>query len=304
MPSHHGVEVELEGKYPNETMRLLHERGSCRDFTDKEIPHEVLDAVLEAGTHAPTGGNLQPYSIIKIMKKDTRERLAELCGQRFIGEAPVVILFCIDLHRLDRWAELEVAPFTATSSFRHFWVSFQDTIICAQSICTAADSMGLGSVYIGTALEIFRELKEMLRLPDGVFPVVLLCMGYPKTRIMPRKKLGVGVVVHDEEYCDLGDRQLLEAYDEKYHGSGDDRRVKITEERLETISRVCRDVHGEGFAEMCISKIRENGYISSVQRYFGLHYRADRMPRGNLDYLRLMEKFGFHWFKEFQPKNR
>lgn len=304
MPSHHGVEAESKGEYPNETMRLLYERGSCRDFADKEIPREVLDAVLEAGTHAPTGGNLQPYSIIKIMEKDTMERLAKLCGQRFIGEVPVDLLFCIDLHRLDRWAELEVAPFTATSSFRHFWVSFQDTIICAQNICTAADSMGLGSVYIGTALEIFRELKEMLRLPDGVFPVVLLCIGYPKTKIMPRKKLGIEVVVHDEEYCDLGDHQLLEVYDEKYRGPGDDRRVKITEERLETISRVCRDVHGEGFAERCISKIRENGYISSVQRYFGLHYRADRMPQGNLDYLRLMEEFGFYCFKEFQPKNR
>ena len=144
----------------------------------------------------------------------------------------------------------------------------------------------------------------MLRLPNGVFPIVLLCMGYRKTKIMPRKKLGIEVVVHDEEYCDLGDHQLLKAYDEKYRGPGDDRRVKITEERLEMISRVCRDVHGEDFAERCISKIRENGYISSVQRYFGLHYRADRMPRGNLDYLSLMEEFGFHCFKEFQPKKR
>ena len=53
---------------------------------------------------------------------------------------------------------------------------------------------------------------------------------------------------------------------------------------------------------MCLSRIRENGYITAVQRYFGLHYRANRMPKGNLDYLKIMEEFGFHWFKKFQPQ--
>ena len=300
IPSHHGPEAYPRGEYPNETMKLLFERGSCRSYEDREIPEDVLRAVLEAGTHAPTGGNLQPYSIIKIRNGETRRKLAEYCGQGFIGEAPVVLLFCIDLHRIGRWAGLEVAPFTATSSFRHFWVSFQDTIICAQNICTAADAMGLGSVYIGTALEIFQELRDMFQLPEGVFPVVLLCLGYPDKEILTRKKLGVDVVVHDEGYREIEDEDLVTAFNEKYTGR-DSRRVEITEERLETIRKVCEEVHGEAFATKCVERIRENGFISPVQRYFGLHYRADRMPRGNAEYLRLMEESGFGWFKEYQP---
>ena len=301
MPSHHGVEAESEGTFPNETMRLLLERGSCRDFSGREVPEEVLEAILQVGTHAPTAGNLQPYSIIKIKDPAVTKKLGEMCHQPFIGEAPVNLLFCIDWRRIRRWAELEVAPFSASSSFRHFWVSFQDAIITAQNICTAADAMGLGSVYIGTALEYFRELGEMFQLPEQVFPVVLLCLGYPSKQVKPRKKLGTEVVVHDGVYSDPSDETLLKAYREKYTGR-DSRRVEITEERLETIAKVCGDVHGEEFAERCLSRIRENGYITAVQRYFGLHYRANRMPKGNLDYLKIMEEFGFHWFKEFQPQ--
>jgi len=291
----------VKGSYPNETMRLLFERASCRSFSDKSVPGEVLRIVLEAGTHAPSGGNLQPYSIIKIESPDTRRKLAELCGQKFIGEAPINLIFCIDLHRLERWAELETAPFTATSSFRHFWVSIQDTVMCAQNICTAADAMGLGSVYIGTVLEAFPQLREMLQLPKGVFPVVLLCLGYPETKAAPRKKLGIDTIVHDEKYHETDDSKLLRAFNEKYSGK-DDRRLDITEERINTIFEVCKKVRNEDFAKRCVEKIKQNGYINSVQRYFGLHYRADRTPQGNMEYLSIMEASGLNWFKDFQTE--
>ena len=180
-PSHHGVPDPSRGDYPNETIRLLHERSSCRSFIDRDIPEDVMRLVLQAGIHAPTGGNLQPYSIIEIREPGVRRTLAHLCGnQPWIAEAPVSLLFCIDFHRLQRWAELESAPFSAHRSFRLFWIAFQDTIITAQNICTAADALELGSVYIGTVMECFPDVKTMFSLPQGVFPVVLLCLGTPK----------------------------------------------------------------------------------------------------------------------------
>ena len=158
----------------------------------------------------------------------------------------------------------------------------------------------LGARYIGTVLEIFQELRERFSLPEGVFPVVPLTMGYPAKEIKPRRKLGVDIVVHDEAYSDLGDEELLEAYNAKYAGR-DSRRVKITEERLKTIRGVCLKVHNEEFAARCMEKVKENGYFSAVQRYFGLHYRADRMPIRNLELMKIREEAGFTWFKEFKP---
>lgn len=297
MPSHHGVEVWHNDEYPNQTMKLLIERASCRSFSDKKIAPDILQLILKAGIHVPTGGNLQPYSIIKIETEEPKQKLAEMCEQDFIGKAPVDLLFCIDWHRLEKWAQLEIAPFSATSSFRHFWISFQDTIICAQNICTAADSLGLGSVYIGTVLEFFREIRDMFNLPKGVFPVVLLCLGYPKTRPKPRKKIGVNVIVHESKYHEIEDEDIKKVFNEKYP----DAKFEITEKRLKKISEVCQSVHGKEFAEKCIKRIKENGYINAAQRYFGLHYCADSMPDSNDKFLEIMAEFGFNWFKKYQP---
>ncbi|UCD62835.1 MAG: nitroreductase family protein [Candidatus Zixiibacteriota bacterium] len=295
---HHGDPDGSRGSYPNETMRLVIERASCRSFAPKQIEPEVMDLVLRAGAAAASGGNLQPFSIIRTEKRQTAERLAELCGgQPWIAEAAANLLFCIDYHRLERWAKLETAPFTATCSFRHFWISFQDTVIAAQNICTAADAMGLGSVYIGTVLECLREVRTIFELPAGVFPVVLLSMGYPKVRPEPRKKLGLGVIVHSEKYNEIEDHALVAAYDKKYPQS----KFEITEDRLATIEVVCRRTYGEAFARECIARIKSQGYISAAQNYFGLHYRADDLPQGNEEFLEIMEEFGFGWLRKYQP---
>lgn len=296
MPTHHGTDAQPPGKYPNETIRLLYERGSCRVFRKQKIPPDILETVLDAGLHAATGGNLQPYSIIQIEGEEPRRELAALGEQAFIGDAPVNLLFCIDYRRLERWARLSDAPFTATRAFRHFWIAFQDTIICAQNICTAADALGLGSVYIGTVMEFLPRLREMFRLPDGVFPVVLLCLGYPGASVPVKRKLGIDSVVHREEYQEMADPDLVQAYDRKYPGV----KVEATPERTEGIAAVCRKVHDDAYARRCLARIEADGFINPAQRYFGLHYRADEMPERNEEFVRLTEEFGFRWFRDYR----
>jgi nitroreductase len=282
----------------NETIRLLHNRASCRAFSDKKIEPDILKSVLQAGINAPTGGNLQPYSIIKIEGEDKKKELVKLCGgQGFISKAPVNLLFCIDYHLIERWCKLEVAPFTARYSFRHFWIGFQDTIISAQNICTAADALGLGSVYIGTVLECFREIITLFKLPKGVFPVVLLCIGYPKTELKPAKKLGIDILVHDEEYQEINDDKLQKAYNEKYEGIRH-RWRNITEEKLAEIEEVCKEVHGDEFARKCIDRIKEQGYINVPQNYFGLKYKANEHSKGNMEIVKIMKEAGLSPFED------
>jgi len=281
-------------------MEVLLERGSCRVFEDRDIDDALLEQVLEAGVRAASGGNIQPWSAIVVRDQGTKDKLTELNGgQKFISRAPVNILFCVDMHRIERWAELEVAPFTATSSFRHFWISFQDTVIAAQNICTAADALGLGSVYVGTVLECFRELREMFELPQGVFPVVLLSLGWPTKPPVPRSKLPQSILIHQGKYREPGDEELLAAMEKKYNTT-----FPAKEDSLERLDKVCQGAHGPQFAKKCLARVKEQGYISMVQRYFGLHYTANTMPRGNEDYLRILEEYGFNWFSEFQPKDR
>jgi nitroreductase len=297
-PSHHGVKEAQNAQYPNTTLKLLMERASCRNFSKRVISKRVMDAILEAGIHAPTGGNLQPYSIIRIVSSRKRARLAKMCGQSFMAKAPVHLLFCIDYHRLQRWAEIETAPFSATCSFRHFWIAFQDTIICAQNICTAADSLGLGSVYIGTVMEFIPDTRIMFGLPKGVLPVVLLCLGYPAVKPLVRRKLGIEMIVHDERYHEMSDRRLRKVFEKKYPNV----RIEVTDDRLKRIRKVCNRVHGRTFAKKCIETIEQNGYINAVQRYFGLHYVADLMPTDNQEFVRTMKRAGFTWLEKYKPQ--
>lgn len=294
-PDHHGVIKHQTGEsYRNETIRLLMERASLRDFADRLVPDEVLGAILETGCHAASGGNLQPYSIIVVREEKTRAKLAKMCTQPFMAKAPVHLLFCIDWHRNARWAELSVAPFTAQDSFRHFWISFQDTMIFAQTIRTAADALGLGSVFIGTIMEYFAKLPKMFGLPRHVLPVVLLCIGYPDTKPEPRLKLGPEIIAHHEKYCDQDDAELMAAYKGKYPNL----RVESTPSRRATLAEVCCAVEGEEFAKKCLARVREQGYINAAQYRFGLHYRADAMPEGNTEMLDAIRRMGFGWFGE------
>lgn len=319
-------------EFANEVMKVLMVRSSCRSFTEEKIPDKILNQILKAGVQAPSGGNLQPYSIIKVKKQETKDKLSKLCtNQKFISKAPVDLIFCIDWRRIQRWADLEKAPFTATSSFRHFWISFLDTAICAQNVCTAADSLGLGSVYVGSVLECFMELKELLRLPNGVLPVVLLSLGYPKYKPIVKKKLDIDTIIHDEEYHEIEDDKLLEAFNNKYEGwkldikdkkigniyenyheveeqqlldkqnkKQSEWKMEITDKRLREIYEVCFDIQGEEFAKECIENIKKQGYINHVQYRFGMHYKANLMPTNNEKFIEIMKKCGFHWLEKFR----
>ncbi|MCW4020707.1 MAG: nitroreductase family protein [Candidatus Bathyarchaeota archaeon] len=302
MPTHHGVEAPVEGTYPNETLRLLHQRGSCRHFKDQKIPKEVLELILGAAIHAPSGGNIQAFSIIKIEDSERREKIKKICGnQRFIGEAPVNLVICLDMRRVMRWAELDVAPYTFDNWLLWFLFCFQLTGIIGQSICIAADSLGLGSCYVGNATLMAGKVAELLELPRGVFPGTLISMGYPVKRPPTMKKHRLSTLLHDEKYRDLPDDELLARFREKWTAPGA-QRVEITEKRLERLYQTCLRVHGKEFAERSVADSRKLGYISPVQRYFGLHYRADWvyiMP--NSDYLKIIEKQGWNICKDYEP---
>ncbi len=275
----------------NQTLKLLTERGSCRAFKDQKVPRDVTRRLIEAGIHAPTGGNLQPYSVIRIEKPGAVRELAGLCGQKFMEKAPLHFVYCVDLHRLKRWAALQHAPYSADRALRPFWLAFQDTVICAHSMCVAAESLGLGSVYIGPAFDQMAAIRRMCRLPKGVVPVVSLAVGYPAARPPVRPRLAPEAVVHDEVYRELPDKELLAAYAEKYKGISE----KISAERLAAFERTCAGAQGRAFARKCAKAARAAGYFNVAQLRFGLDYKADLMLRMTPKHLGMLKAAGLGW---------
>ena len=282
----------MNKQYANETMKLLYERGSCRQFQDKKISDELLNEVIGAGLHSATGGNLQPYSIIKITDDKNKEKLFEVnYMQSFIKQAPVNLLFCVDWRYIKRWAEANNAPFVAYKSYLHFLIALEDTIIAAQSICTAADSVGLGSVYVGTVLSFLEEIAEILEIPEGVFPVVIVSLGYPVKKPEIKGKLGISGIVHNEKYKDIPIEELNKLQDEKYEY----KQFPASKSNIEEIYEVAEEVGGKKYADDMIKSINEKGYVNMAQRYFGLHYVANLMASENSNFMKTLKKFGFSW---------
>ena len=286
------INQEAVMEYANETMKLLYERGSCRTFLDKKIDDKIIDDIIGAGIHSATGGNLQAYSIIKIHSPEQKKYLVEKCDmQPLVERAPLNLLFCMDWRRTGRWAEAQNAPYVALKSAKHFWIGFQDVIIAAQSICTAADSYGIGNVYIGTVESCFEEITQLCKLPEGVMPIVLISFGYPDREITPAKKIMHNAVVHDGVYKDMEINELCRAYDEKYKGKS----YPASDKNINTFREVTAKVYGEEKAEQMIKGIEEKGSINMAQMYFGLHYRADWSCAANSEMIEALKSQGYTW---------
>lgn len=172
----------------NETVRELMERKSVRVFTEREISEEDANTIIDAACAAPTAGNQQLYTIIKVTDPEKKKLLSESCDhQPFIADARLVLVFCADpLKWYDayRYAGLDPRDIGAGDLF----LAVDDALIAAQNAVTAAWSLGIGSCYIGDIMENRKTQKEILGLPDHVFPAAMLVFGYPTEQQKERPK--------------------------------------------------------------------------------------------------------------------
>ena len=172
----------------NNVIEQLFARKSVRAFADREIAPEERELILRAAMEAPTAGNQQLYTIIDVTDQRKKEQLAESCDhQPFIAKAPLVLVFCADcLKWLRAYEEAGCAPRRPGAG--DLMLAVTDAAIAAQNAVTAAWSLGIGSCYIGDIMEQRELQREILGLPEYVFPAVMAVFGYPTEQQMARPK--------------------------------------------------------------------------------------------------------------------
>lgn len=170
------------------TIRELYRRKSVRSFTGESIPPEAREAILRSAVAAPTPGNQQMYTIIDVQDPALRQRLAVLCdNQPFIAEAALVLVFCADWCKwYDAYAEGGAVPRVPETG--DLMLAVTDACIAAQNAVTAAESLGIGSCYIGDVMENCEAMRGCLGLPRYVFPAAMLVFGYPTAQQLARPK--------------------------------------------------------------------------------------------------------------------
>lgn len=199
----------------NEVIRQLYDRKSVRVFTEKAIDEEIIQEILTAAVMAPTAGNQQLYTILRIEKQEIKEKLVESCDhQPFIAEGKLVLIFCADcLKWYDAFLQGGCQPRKPGAG--DLLLAVSDALIAAQNAVVAAESYGIGSCYIGDIMENMEIQREILNLPEYVFPVGMLVFGYPTKQQQERKKpvrAKMEYIVHTDGYRRLNQdeiRQML-----------------------------------------------------------------------------------------------
>lgn len=195
----------------NQIIKQLKQRKSVRVFTDRQITPEETSAILEAAVNAPTAGNQQLYTIINVTDPQLKSQLAESCDhQQFIAKAPLVLIFCADCRKwYNAFLKYDCEP--RKPGVGDLMLAISDTNIAAQNAVTAAQSLGIGSCYIGDIMENAEQQRKLLSLPDYVFPAAMLVFGYPTTQQIQRSKpprSEMCHIVHQNGYRDMDAEEL------------------------------------------------------------------------------------------------
>lgn len=208
------VEREEMGGASTPTIEQIFQHASVRRYRPDPVPKQTVEAIVAAGQRSSTSSNLQTYSVVAVLDKDRRMRMAELCGnQRQILEAPVFLAWCADLSRLDRVCELRGYK-QETTYFESLLVAIVDAAIAMQNAALAAESMGLGICYIGAIRNEPEGVISLLQVPKVVFPVAGMTLGWPATEPLIRPRLPLEAVLHWELYDTSEEKEALEAYDQ------------------------------------------------------------------------------------------
>ncbi len=211
----------------NPTLELLFNRRSVRAYEDRDVSREVRDTIIAAALRAPTAGNMVLYSIIEVNDQSLKDTLARTCdNQPFIAKAPFILLFLADYQKwTDYFQASGVEALCAQQGVPmrrpqegDLFLACCDALIAAQTAVIAAESLGLGSCYIGDIMERYEEHKALFGLPKYAFPISLVCFGYPTPQQLTRELTGrfnPKTIVFEDHYTRLGEETLGAMFQER-----------------------------------------------------------------------------------------
>jgi len=173
----------------NETLKIIENRRTIRAYSKKKLSQKEIDTIIRGAIRAPTAGNMMMYSILQITEIEMKEKLVKTCdNQPHIAKAPLVLIFLADMQRwwdyfsISKVPELceEIGEIFQTPQESDLLLASCDALIAAQNAVITAESLGIGSCYIGDIMENYEIHREIFNLSRWVFPIAMVCFGYPK----------------------------------------------------------------------------------------------------------------------------
>ncbi len=198
-----------------DVIALLKQHRSIRKFKDEPVSPACVENLIEAGQAAATSSFIQACTVIQVTDKAKRAQLAECAGnQAYVETAPVFLVFCADMHRHQQMCELHQSEMLSGFT-EQFITATVDCALFAQNTAIAAESIGLGIVYIGGLRNQIARVTELLELPHLVYPVFGMCLGYPDQNPEVKPRLPLSVIFKQDRYDDSDDLNAIQSYDKE-----------------------------------------------------------------------------------------
>lgn len=197
----------------NDVIDLIKSHRSIRKFLAQPVDQDLLQRCIEAGQSASTSSFIQACTVIQVTQPDLRSSLAEWAGnQAYVEQAPVFLVFCADMHRHQLACDMHDAPMQSGFT-EQFITATVDCALFAQNVALAAESEGLGTVFIGGIRNQIDKVADALELPALVYPVFGLCLGYPDQNPEVKPRLPLSVVLKQNSYNFTKDCDDIAEYD-------------------------------------------------------------------------------------------
>ncbi len=198
-------------------LRRMLEHSSHRQWNTQPIDPALLRLLFACALSAPSKSDLQQADIIHVADRTKIKAIADhIPDMQWINHAPVFLVFCGNNRRIRQIGEWRGKPFV-NEHLDHFMNAAVDAGIVLATFIRAAEAAGLGTVPISAVRNHPRETSDILGLPDAVFPVAGLCVGYPLERGHITARLPLDVTVHTDRYDESKLKENIDAYDQRRH---------------------------------------------------------------------------------------
>lgn len=245
-------------------MQTINTRRSIRRYQDKDVDNTLLTRLIKEAERTQTMGNLQLYSVVVTRSEELKAKLAPAhFNQPMVTGAPVVLTFCADYRRTTLWAEQRQAT-PGYDNPLSFVNAMTDALLFCQTFCNLAEDEGLGCCFLGTTVYQPQSIIDMLQLPELVFPVATITLGWPDENPPLSDRLPVSTIIHEETFHDYSVADIDKAYAYKEQLDENKEFVKINNKQtLAQVVTDCRYTKAdcEAMSETLLEALRKQKFL-------------------------------------------
>lgn len=202
-------------EFNNDMIRSQLEHRTIREFKDEQVQEEIVEQLIRVAARTATSNGMQSCSIIRVTDPAIKKELSVICNQEYVARMPELWIFIVDQYRNGQIAMEKDCHEDSIKDMDRFFQGFTDACLMAQNVVNAAETIGLGTVYLGSILNDSSRTIKLLNLPNRTFPALGLGFGYPNQEPQLKPRMDMKLRMFENNYkCFDNYSEIIKEYDE------------------------------------------------------------------------------------------